>query len=111
MDGLTRSEVESCPREIIFPQGQVVAHFFILESGEVEIVATNNQSAAQIESKTAKLCLFCMIWRSLFCDPLVSMELFSLDQKNITSFFREHYWLHQPQSGRFLLSLSNIKAG
>lgn len=91
MDGLMRSQAEICPKANILRQGEMVAHFFMIESGQVEIVATNDQGAAQNKSKTAKLCLFRMIWRSLFCDLLVSMELFSLDLKNITSFFRERY--------------------
>ncbi len=86
-----RSQAESCPRANILRQGEVLAHFFMIKSGQVEIVAANDQGVAQNESKTAKLCLFRMIWRSLFCDLLVSMELFSLDLKNITSFFRERY--------------------
>ena len=91
MDGLMHSQAEICPKANILRQGEMVAHFFMIETGEVEIVATNDQGAAQNKSKTAKLCLFHMIWRSLFCDLLVSMELFSLDLKNITSFFRERY--------------------
>ena len=86
-----RSQAEICPKANILRQGEMVAHFFMIESGQVEIVATNDQGAAQKESKTTKLCLFRMIWRSLFCDLLVSMELISLDLKNITSFFRERY--------------------
>ena len=87
MDGLMHSQAEICPKANILRQGEMVAHFFMIESGEVEIVATNDQGAAQNKSKTAKLCLFRMIWRSLFCDPLVSMELFSLDQKILPHFF------------------------
>ena len=82
-----RSQAESCPRANILRQGEVLAHFFMIKSRQVEIVAANDQGAAQNESKTAKLCLFRMIWRSLFCDPLVSMELFSLDQKILPHFF------------------------
>ena len=78
MDGL-RGARQNVAQGQIFSVRVGGGPFFMIESGEVGIFATNHQDAAQKESNTANLCLFRMIWRSLFCDIPVSMELFSLD--------------------------------